>query len=61
MLAAAGLLDGKRATTHWAMAEELSRRYPQVTVEVDRIFVRDGSVYTSAGVTTGIESTWRWD
>jgi transcriptional regulator GlxA family with amidase domain len=55
VLAAAGLLDGKRATTHWAMAEELSRRYPKVAVEVDRIFVRDGSVYTSAGVTTGID------
>ena len=55
VLAAAGLLDGKRATTHWAMAEELSRRYPQVSVEVDRIFVRDGNVYTSAGVTAGID------
>ena len=55
VLAAAGLLDGRRATTHWAMAEELSRRYPQVAVDVDRIFVRDGSVYTSAGVTTGID------
>ena len=55
VLAAAGLLDGRRATTHWAMAAELSRRYPQITVDVDRIFVRDGSVYTSAGVTTGID------
>ena len=55
VLAAAGLLDGKRATTHWAMAAELSRRYPQVSVEVDRIFVRDGSIYTSAGVTAGID------
>jgi transcriptional regulator GlxA family with amidase domain len=55
VLAAAGLLDGKRATTHWAMAEELSRRYPQVSVDVDRIFVRDGNVYTSAGVTAGID------
>ena len=55
VLAAAGLLDGKRATTHWAMAEELGRRYPKVSVEVDRIFVRDGSVYTSAGVTAGID------
>ena len=55
VLAAAGLLDGRRATTHWAMADELSRRYPKVSVEVDRIFVRDGSVYTSAGVTTGID------
>jgi transcriptional regulator GlxA family with amidase domain len=55
ILAAAGLLDGKRATTHWAMAPELSRRYPSVSVEADRIFVRDGSVYTSAGVTSGID------
>ena len=55
VLAAAGLLDGRRATTHWAMAEELSRRYPEVSVDVDRIFVRDGNVYTSAGVTAGID------
>ena len=57
VLAAAGLLDGKRATTHWAMAEELGRRYPEVAVEVDRIFGRDGSGNTSAGVTPA--STWR--
>ena len=55
ILAAAGLLEGKRATTHWAMAGELSRRYPRVSVEADRIFVRDGNVYTSAGVTSGID------
>jgi transcriptional regulator GlxA family with amidase domain len=55
VLAAAGLLDGKRATTHWALAEELSRRYPEVSVEADAIYVRDGNVYTSAGVTTGID------
>jgi transcriptional regulator GlxA family with amidase domain len=55
VLAAAGLLDGKRATTHWAMAQELSRRYPGISVEVDRIFVRDGDLYTSAGVTAGID------
>ena len=55
ILAAAGLLDGKRATTHWAMVDELSRRYPGVSVEADRIFVRDGDVYTSAGVTSGID------
>ena len=55
MLAAAGLLEGKRATTHWAMAAELSRRYPKISVEVDRIFVRDGDLYTSAGVTAGID------
>jgi transcriptional regulator GlxA family with amidase domain len=55
VLAAAGLLEGKRATTHWAMAGELSRRYPKIAVEIDRIFVRDGDLYTSAGVTAGID------
>jgi transcriptional regulator GlxA family with amidase domain len=55
VLAAAGLLDGRRATTHWAMADELSRRYPQVAVDVDRIFVRDGDVWTSAGISAGID------
>jgi transcriptional regulator GlxA family with amidase domain len=55
VLAAAGLLDGKRATTHWVMAKELARRYPQIAVDADRIYVRDGNVYTSAGVTTGID------
>jgi transcriptional regulator GlxA family with amidase domain len=55
VLAAAGLLDGKRATTHWAMAAELGQRHPTVSVSADRIFVRDGNVYTSAGVTSGID------
>lgn len=55
LLAEAGLLDGRRATTHWVGCEELTRRYPQVTVEPDRIFVRDGPVVTSAGVTAGID------
>jgi transcriptional regulator GlxA family with amidase domain len=55
ILAAAGLLDGRRATTHWARAGELARAYPQVRVEPDRIFVRDGAVWTSAGVTAGID------
>lgn len=55
LLAAAGLLDGRRATTHWAACEELARRYPEVTVEPDPIFVRDGEVATSAGVTAGID------
>ena len=55
MLAAAGLLDGKRATTHWALADELQRRHPKVTVDADRIFVRQESIYTSAGVTAGID------
>lgn len=55
LLAAAGLLDGRTVTTHWAGCEELARRYPETAVEPDRIFVRDGDVVTSAGVTAGID------
>ena len=55
VLARAGLLDGRRATTHWASCERLAERYPAVTVEPDPIFVRDGNVYTSAGVTAGMD------
>ncbi|MEV7417022.1 GlxA family transcriptional regulator [Streptomyces sp. NPDC089919] len=55
LLAAAGLLDGRRATSHWAVCELLARRYPAVRVEPDPIFVRDGNVATSAGVTAGID------
>jgi transcriptional regulator GlxA family with amidase domain len=55
LLARAGLLDGRRATTHWAACDELARRYPAVTVERDPIFVRDGEVWTSAGVTAGMD------
>ena len=55
ILAAAGLLDGKRATTHWARAAEFARAYPQVRVEPDRIFIRNGAVWTSAGITAGID------
>jgi transcriptional regulator GlxA family with amidase domain len=55
LLARAGLLDGRRATTHWAACQELAERYPQVTVERDAIFVRDGRVWTSAGVTAGMD------
>ena len=55
LLAAAGLLDGKSATTHWAYADALARQYPAVTVQPDPIFVRDGHVATSAGVTAGID------
>ena len=55
ILAAAGLLDGRRATTHWARAAEFARTYPQVRVEPDRIFVRDGTTWTSAGITAGID------
>ncbi|WP_407669925.1 GlxA family transcriptional regulator [Nonomuraea solani] len=55
LLAEAGLLDGRRATTHWAACADLASRFPSVTVEPDAIFVRDGPVVTSAGVTAGID------
>ena len=55
LLAEAGLLDGKRATTHWARSSELQKRYPKVRVEADRIFVREGPIWTSAGITAGID------
>lgn len=55
VLAAAGLLDGRRATTHWEHCERLARTYPAVRVEPDPIFVRDGDVWTSAGVTAGMD------
>jgi transcriptional regulator GlxA family with amidase domain len=55
LLAAAGLLDGRRATTHWASAQSLAERYPAVDVEPDSIFVQDGKLWTSAGVTAGID------
>jgi transcriptional regulator GlxA family with amidase domain len=55
LLAEAGLLEGRRATTHWASCDELARRHPSVEVESDPIFVRDGNVITSAGVTAGMD------
>ncbi|RIQ33662.1 GlxA family transcriptional regulator [Jiangella rhizosphaerae] len=55
VLAAAGLLDGRRATTHWRHADLLSRVHPGVDVQPDAIYVADGSVYTSAGVSAGID------
>jgi transcriptional regulator GlxA family with amidase domain len=55
LLAASGVLDGKRATTHWSLCAELARRFPAIRVEPDPIFVRDGSIWTSAGVTAGID------
>jgi transcriptional regulator GlxA family with amidase domain len=55
VLAAAGLLDGRRATTHWEHCDTLARLYPSVTVEADPIYVRDGNVSTSAGVTAGMD------
>lgn len=55
ILGEAGLLDGRRATTHWFYANELQRRYPKARVEMDRIFVADGQIWTSAGMTAGID------
>jgi transcriptional regulator GlxA family with amidase domain len=55
LLAEAGLLDGKKATTHWKYCDMLSERYPDIDVNPDPIFVRDGNVYTSAGVTAGMD------
>ncbi|MEV6066999.1 DJ-1/PfpI family protein [Nocardia sp. NPDC052001] len=54
-LAATGLLDGRRATTHWRHAATLARAYPRITVEPDALYVRDGRVLTSAGVSAGID------
>jgi transcriptional regulator GlxA family with amidase domain len=55
LLARAGLLDGKRATTHWKFARELSQEHPRVTVEEDCIYTQDSGIYTSAGVTAGMD------
>lgn len=55
ILAQTGLLDGRRATTHWRQTGLMSRAYPRITVEPDAIFVRDGDIYTSAGVSAGID------
>ena len=54
-LAEAGLLDGRRVTTHWMYAREMARRYPAARVEEDRIFIADGSLWTSAGMTAGLD------
>lgn len=54
-LADAGLLDGRRVTTHWAFAQELQKRHPLAKVQPDRIFINDGSLWTSAGMTAGID------
>ncbi|MFF6994654.1 GlxA family transcriptional regulator [Streptomyces sp. NPDC008313] len=54
-LARAGLLDGRRATTHWAYCDKLARDHPEIEVDADPIYIRDGQVSTSAGVTSGID------
>ena len=55
VLAEAGLLDGRRATTHWFHARDLQARFPKVKVEEDRIFIADGPVWTSAGATAAVD------
>ncbi|MFF2554916.1 GlxA family transcriptional regulator [Nocardia sp. NPDC058058] len=55
VLAELGLLDGRRASTHWKFTRELAHRYPKVNVEADAIFVRDGNLYSSAGVAAGVD------
>ncbi|MDH7794582.1 transcriptional regulator GlxA family with amidase domain [Beijerinckia sp. GAS462] len=55
LLAAAGLLDGRRAVTHWRRCAEFARLYPEVKLDPDPIFVRDGNIWTSAGITAGID------
>ena len=57
LLSAAGLLDGRVATTHWKYAVDLQKSFPKVRVSADRIFVKDGNIWTSAGITSGIDLT----
>jgi transcriptional regulator GlxA family with amidase domain len=60
LLAEAGLLNGKRATTHWKFSRELAEHYPKVRVESDPIWVKDGNIYTSAGISAGIDLALAW-
>jgi transcriptional regulator GlxA family with amidase domain len=55
VLAAAGILDGRRATTHWEYADRLAHNYPKISVDADRIYIQDGNVWTSAGVSAGVD------
>ena len=60
LLAEAGLLDGRRATAHWRFGRELAARYPGVRVEHDPLWVKDGNIYTSAGISAGIDLALAW-
>jgi len=60
LLAEAGLLNGRRATTHWKFGRELAARYPGVRVEHDPLWVKDGNIYTSAGISAGIDLALAW-
>ncbi|CDN52071.1 GlxA family transcriptional regulator [Neorhizobium galegae] len=55
LLAEAGLLDGRRATTHWGSSHDFSRRYPKIELDAERIYIKDGHVWTSAGISAGID------
>src|SRR4029077_7956715 len=60
LLAEAGLLNGRRATSHWRFSKELARRYPKVKVESELVWVKDGNIYTSAGISAGIDLALAW-
>jgi transcriptional regulator GlxA family with amidase domain len=60
LLAEAGLLDGRRATTHWRFGRELGARYPRVLVEHEPLWVKDGNIYSSAGISAGIDLALAW-
>lgn len=60
LLAEAGLLNGRRATAHWKFGQELARRYPKVKVVSEPIWVKDGSIYTCAGISAGIDLALAW-
>lgn len=60
LFAEAGLLNGKRATSHWRFAKELARRYPMVKVECEPVWVKDENIYTSAGISAGIDLALAW-
>src|SRR5579864_260058 len=60
LLAEAGLLNGRRATSHWKFGQELAKRYPKVKVISEPIWVKDGNIYTSAGISAGIDLALAW-
>jgi transcriptional regulator GlxA family with amidase domain len=60
LFAEAGLLNGRRATAHWKFGEELAKRYPRVRVESNPLWVKDGNIYTSAGISAGIDLALAW-
>ena len=60
LLAEAGLLDGKKATAHWKFGQELAKRYPRIAVQSDPLWVKDGNIYTSAGISAGVDLALAW-